>query len=74
MKELHNMDYETRKPTQRDFQDYSDFMTNPDNEYNCDHCPERGVNSNDYGLPCGQQNCWVTCHCCVRTEYDKFNL
>ena len=46
--------------------EYMDFMFNKDNEFNCDSCPEnRGHDGNgfDYRLPCGQQNCWVTCHC-----------
>ena len=40
---------------------YCEFMGNPDNEGDCEHCP--------HGLdgyrprPCGQQNCWVTIHC-----------
>ena len=35
---------------------YVEFMYNPENEYNCDECWEGKY-------PCGQQNCWVTCHC-----------
>ena len=44
---------------------YKEFMWNPLNQYKCDICPE---NKGQYGvrfdhlLPCGQQNCWVTCH------------
>lgn len=44
---------------------YLDFMCNPANEYNCDHCPENrhhDGNGFDHRLPCEQQNCWVTCH------------
>lgn len=44
------------------------FMTNPDNEYNCPECPENNEPGSpctrddfDRHLPCGQQNCWVTC-------------
>lgn len=43
--------------------DYKQFMYNPDNEYNCDVCPENQHRENQQWLPCGQQNCWVTCHC-----------
>lgn len=45
---------------------YKEFMYNPDNEYNCQGCPENleetmGISVSGYS--CGQQNCWVTCHC-----------
>ena len=37
------------------------FLYNPDNEDNCEECPENiGM---DGRRPCGQQNCWVDCHC-----------
>ncbi len=41
--------------------EYLSFMTDPENEFNCSQCPEnrRELFSR---LPCGQQNCWVTCH------------
>lgn len=40
---------------------YKNFMYNRSNEFCCTECPE---NSGHTGrLPCGQQNCWVTCHC-----------
>lgn len=40
---------------------YREFMCNIENEFNCSQCPEnRDSNKN---LPCGQQNCWVSCHC-----------
>lgn len=43
---------------------YIHFMSNPDNEHNCHCCPENcGSDSWQGKLPCGQQNCWVTCHC-----------
>lgn len=43
---------------------YLKFMYNPDNELNCSECPEnRGFDSWQNRKPCGQQNCWVTCHC-----------
>lgn len=39
---------------------YINWMCNPANEFNCKECKE------NYGstrrLPCGQQNCWVSCH------------
>lgn len=40
---------------------YRNFMCEPDNEFNCSECPENREFSGK--LPCGQQNCWVTCHC-----------
>jgi len=40
---------------------YVTFMCNKDNEFNCQNCPEN--NGSTGKLPCGQQNCWVTCHC-----------
>lgn len=45
--------------------EYIKFMYNPKNSYNCDECPEN-INSDSWQgkLPCGQQNCWVDCHCC----------
>lgn len=49
-------------------QSYCEFMYNSENEYNCTQCPE---NVGDYHskLPCGQQNCWVSCH--ARMDRDK---
>ena len=44
--------------------EYCTFMYNTKNEYNCDECPAAsGRYINESGLLCGQQNCWVTCHC-----------
>lgn len=46
--------------------DYLEFMFNPENEFNCDSCPENrdhDGNGFDTRYPCDQQNCWVTCHC-----------
>lgn len=44
--------------------EYLNFMYNPDNEFNCVECPEnRGMDDWQDRLPCGQWNCWVTCHC-----------
>ena len=43
---------------------YLQFMYNRNNEYKCEDCPENvGFDSWQAKLPCGQQNCWVTCHC-----------
>lgn len=43
---------------------YKEFMYNPDNSMNCRDCPEnRDFDSYGGNLPCGQQNCWVDCHC-----------
>lgn len=43
---------------------YVEFMYNPENEYNCDECPEnKDFDDWEGKYPCGQQNCWVTCHC-----------
>ena len=45
--------------------EYVQFMSDPHNEYNCESCPENQGFDSWPGciLPCGQQNCWVTCHC-----------
>ena len=40
---------------------YEHFMFNPENIGNCAECPENVGSPN--GFPCGQQHCWVTCHC-----------
>lgn len=43
---------------------YVEFMYNPENEYNCDECPEnKDFDDWEGKYPCGQQNCLVTCHC-----------
>lgn len=44
--------------------EYIEFMCNPKNAYNCAECPEN-MDFDSWGgkLPCGQQNCWVNCHC-----------
>ena len=44
-----------------DKDDYIKFMYNPNNSLNCTECPENSGFSGK--LPCGQQNCWVDCHC-----------
>lgn len=48
---------------------YIEFMYDKNNICNCSECPENpgvifGKPSNTLfdGRPCGQQNCWVTCH------------
>lgn len=41
------------------------FITNPDNEYNCEHCPENRNMDCHYcngNHPCGQPHCWVSVH------------
>jgi len=63
MEKMHHMDYEQKQPSADAVQRYREFMFNPDNQHNCSECPERGNNSRDCGLPCGQQCCWVTAHC-----------
>lgn len=43
---------------------YIKFMCNPENSHNCFDCPEnQNFDSWEGKLPCGQQNCWVDCHC-----------
>ena len=46
---------------------YREFMFDPDNEYHCHGCPENSVEregiTRTQGNPCGQQHCWVACHC-----------
>lgn len=45
--------------------EYIKFMCNPKNSHNCDSCPENKNSDSWQGkLLCGQQNCWVDCHCC----------
>lgn len=47
--------------TKEEIEDYKEFMYNPENSHNCSECPENeGMDSR---LPCGQQHCWVDCHC-----------
>lgn len=76
MKTMHHMDYECGA-SKIDVREYSDFMYNPENIYNCAECPERGCGcSNGCGNPCGQQQCWVIAHCgdaddeCADDYYD----
>lgn len=42
---------------------YFDFMYDWKNVGNCSHCPENRGHFPHADRPCGQQNCWVTCHC-----------
>ena len=47
-----------------DVEEYKKFMNDPNNSHNCAACPENREFSDWEGkLPCGQQNCWVDCHC-----------
>ena len=53
--------------------EYISFMCAPENEYNCENCPENhNYDSGGFGniLPCGQFHCWVTCACKERDEDD----
>lgn len=50
--------------SKEEVKEYIEFMCNQENEYMCDACPENRDFDNWQGiLPCGQQNCWVKCHC-----------
>lgn len=45
-------------------EEYKKFMYNPDDEFKCEECPEnQGMDNWQDRHPCGQWNCWVTCHC-----------
>lgn len=47
-----------------DREKYVAFMCNEENEFNCENCPEnQGCDDWQGRYPCGQWNCWVTCHC-----------
>lgn len=50
--------------TDKERKEYLSFMYSIKNEYNCTECPENMGMENDFDrrLPCGQHNCWVTCH------------
>lgn len=58
--------------TEQERREYVAFMCNIENEYNCDKCPENKDADTDFcrQYPCGQQNCWVTCHC--RQKGDRY--
>ena len=49
--------------TEKEIKEYKKFMEDIGNEYNCDSCPRNEGDFPNADLPCGQQNCWVTCHC-----------
>ena len=45
---------------------YQEFMFNEENYKNCENCPENHgfiEGSGRIAGPCGQQICWVECHC-----------
>lgn len=63
MEVMNHMDYEVQLPSADALQRYRDFMFNPSNIHNCSECPERCSGSNQDGLPCGQQVCWVAASC-----------
>lgn len=47
-------------------EEYIAWMYDKGNSHQCEGCPENKGCENyspDYKLPCGQQNCWVDCHC-----------
>jgi hypothetical protein len=49
--------------------EYRDWMYNPDNQLNCDECPENlDTTNSQWKYPCGQQTCWVTVHCNRKEE------
>ena len=55
--------------------EYIEFMYNPSNSMNCAECPEnRNADSWGGNLPCGQQNCWVDCHCAGNAEDEDETL
>lgn len=52
--------------------EYVDFMFDKKNEFNCENCPEnQGFDDWEGKLPCGQQNCWVSCHCRYSEEQEE---
>ena len=54
----------------KNLNEYVAFMTNPLNAHNCKDCPENyGFSSWGGNYPCGQQNCWVTCH--IKKDNDS---
>lgn len=58
------MKTETYKVNGKEYtmEEYRSFMCNKENMHNCKECPENMEMGNSQ-YPCGQQNCWVTCHC-----------
>ena len=52
------------KMSKKELVAYIKWMCDPENERNCSECPENvGFDDWQGELPCGQQNCWVSCHC-----------
>ena len=51
-------------------EEYIDFMCTPNNEGNCQNCPENYGYDNESGRPCGQFHCLVTMHCKERDSND----
>ena len=50
--------------TEKEHERYKEFMYNEENIHNCVGCPENHLMDGwQHRLPCGQQNCWVECHC-----------
>lgn len=47
--------------TEKERREYLRWMYDPENSHNCTECPENSGKRRL--LPCGQQNCWVDCHC-----------
>lgn len=49
---------------EKEVRQYLDFMYNRENRLKCGECPEnQGFDSWEGKKPCGQQRCWVDCHC-----------
>lgn len=63
MEVMNHMDYEVHRSMSEMIKQYREFMFNPKNQFNCSECPEQKSGNCDDELPCGQQNCWVSCHC-----------
>ena len=56
--------HELEKESKRYDEAYCGFMYEKGNAFRCSECPEnRDMKSVDSVGPCGQQNCWVVCHC-----------
>ena len=46
--------------------EYCKFMYDENNTGKCNECPhgdDKDHSKYPFNYPCGQQNCWVTCHC-----------
>ena len=50
--------------SEKELNQYKEFMETPCNSYNCKNCPanEGRNHSIEQVLPCGQFNCWVDIH------------